>query len=124
MPIEKFLESPYSQNIATFLAADKYKVESIVLERETMRPHIINTDKATRLIFETHNGSFTQIEQEMKLIIFVWPDNELSQREEVIFEEIDKFRDACSRLFRSLMLNVMRIRFIPLKFKPKDRVVR
>ena len=48
------------------MASDKYNVQSIVLERDTMRPHIVNTDKATRLIFETHNGSFAQIEQELK----------------------------------------------------------
>lgn len=50
---------------------DKFNLQNIIVEAEQFKPHVINTHKATRLVFETYDGAFIQIEESLELTVFL-----------------------------------------------------
>ena len=76
-------------------------------------------DVATRLVFETFDGSFVQVAQEMELLVFLWPDKR--RKEDYFYKEIGKFRETCQKLFKGVIANLMKMRNSPLRFTPRDR---
>jgi hypothetical protein len=114
---EEYFETETLKDLVNFFAMDKYEISSVLVENDNCRPHIINKDKATRIVFETYDGSYIQIEQEMDLIMFLWDPK---KKEDYFYREVSKFRDSTKLLFKGIISNLMRLRNSPLRFVPRD----
>jgi hypothetical protein len=113
---EDFLLSENLKDLVNFYALDKYDVGSALMEKETGKPQIINKDRAARVVFETYDGSYIQVEQEMELVVFLW---DRKKREDYFYREAGKFRDSCTELFKGIISHLMRLRNSPLNFVPR-----
>lgn len=114
---DDYFETESLKDLVNFFAMDKYEISSILVENDNCRPHIINKDRATRIVFETYDGSYIQIEQEMDLIMFLWDPK---KKEDYFYREVSKFRDSTKLLFKGIISNLMRLRNSPLRFVPRD----
>lgn len=116
---EEFFNTESLRDVVSFYALDKYKVSTVIAEKANCKPHIVIRDVATRLVFETFDGSFVQVAQEMELLVFLWPDKR--RKEDYFYKEIGKFRETCQKLFKGVIANLMKMRNSPLRFTPRDR---
>lgn len=122
MEFDDFLDSEYSRDFCTFYATEKYDIASILIEKETLKPHIMNTSKSTRIVFDTFDGAFVQVEEQRELVVFLWEDTlSNKKREEYFYSEVSKFRKDIRRLFTRIMGGLLKMRTAPLKFKPGNR---
>jgi hypothetical protein len=117
---EEFLDSESLKDIVNFFALDKYDLSSVLVERGTCKPHIINKDRAARVVFESYDGAYIQIEQEMELLVFLW---DKKKREDYFYREVGKFREGAKMLFKGIISHLMRMRSNPLRFIPRDPAV-
>lgn len=111
-----FLLSESLKDLVNFYALDKYDVGSALVEKDTCKPQIINKDRAARVVFETYDGSYIQVEQEMELVVFLWDKR---KKEDYFYREAGKFRDSCGELFKGIISHLMRLRNSPLNFVPR-----
>ena len=114
---EDYFNTETLKDLVNFYALDKYEVSSILVEADNCRPHIINKDKATRIVFESYDGAYIQIEQEMDMVMLLWDSK---KREDYFYKEVSKFRESTKVLFKGIITNLMRMRNSPLRFIPKD----
>jgi hypothetical protein len=119
--LEKARESKEKEEYLSMRLTEKYSVTSTLTEKDTLRPHIINADSASKLIFETTKGTYASVQQELRLFLFMWPDLKELRREEFLLDQIAKFQDACNTMLKDLTIQIMAIPFVPLKYKPKTR---
>lgn len=116
---EEFLESENLKDVIGFQALDKFDLGSLIVEAQTGRPHLVKRDKATRIAFETYDGTYIQLEQEVDLHVFLW---DKKKREEYFYKEATSFMQSSQELFRTVMLKLMRMKGNPLKFSPKEPI--
>jgi hypothetical protein len=114
---EEYFETESLKDLINFFAIDKYEISSVLVESDNCRPHIINKDRATRIVFESYDGSYIQIEQEMDLIMLLWDPK---KKEDYFYKEVTKFRESAKVLFKGIISNLMRLRNSPLRFVPRD----
>jgi hypothetical protein len=114
---EDYFNTETLKDLVNFYALDKYEVSSILVEADNCRPHIINKDKTTRIVFESYDGAYIQIEQEMDMVMLLWDSK---KREDYFYKEVSKFRESTKVLFKGIITNLMRMRNSPLRFIPKD----
>jgi hypothetical protein len=58
MSFEELRRTNFVKDFVKFYSMDKFNLQNIIVEAEKFKPHIINTHKATRLVFETYDGAF------------------------------------------------------------------
>lgn len=114
---QEYFETETLKDLVNFYALDKYEVSSVLVESDNCKPHIINKDKATRIVFESYDGAYIQIEQEMDLVMLLWDSK---KREDYFYKEVSKFRESTKQLFKGIITNLMRLRNSPLRFVPRD----
>jgi hypothetical protein len=114
---DDYFETESLKDLINFYALDKYEISSVLVENGNCRPHIINKDRATRIVFESYDGSYIQIEQEMDLILLLW---DTKKKEDYFYREVSKFKDSTKALFKGIISNLMRLRNSPLRFVPRE----
>lgn len=114
---EDYFETESLKDLVNFYAIDKYELSSVLVENNNCRPHVINKDKATRIVFESYDGSYIQIEQEMDLVVLLWDSK---RKEDYFYKEVSKFRESTKALFKGIISNLMRLRNSPLRYVPRD----
>ena len=114
---DDFFENESMKDIVNFYALDKYDLSSVLVEKDSCRPHIINKDRACRVVFESYDGAYIQIEQEMDMLFFIW---DKKKKEEYFYREVGKFRDGAKLLFKGIISQLMKLRSNPLRYIPRE----
>jgi len=51
--------------------------------------------------------------------VFLWPERGDNQNEIHFYEELSKFKDMCDEALKSMVLDLSRVRALPITYKPK-----
>jgi len=51
--------------------------------------------------------------------VFLWPERGDNQNEIHFYEELSKFKDMCDEALKSMVLDLSRVRALPISYKPK-----
>ncbi|EAR99341.2 hypothetical protein TTHERM_00131090 (macronuclear) [Tetrahymena thermophila SB210] len=99
----------------------KHQITSGIIEEKNqfIRPHTITTDNCKIVVIDHKRDLFVDVGQELKLLVFLWPERGDNQNEIHFYEELSKFKDLCDDALKSMVLDLSRVRSLPLSYRPK-----
>jgi hypothetical protein len=105
-----------------FFQTSKYDVVTALLDPKSLRPFIINSENAKKIVFDVNRDMYINVEYESKSNIFLWKDLKDIDTDDFLINEMVKFQDACNEALEDMIKELSEIKRVPLAMryeKPK-----
>lgn len=99
----------------------KYDFTTGVVEDKStfMRPHSITTDSCKIIVIDHKRDLFVDVDQELKLLVFLWSDRNDNLNDLYFYQELSNFKEKCDDALKSMILDLSKVRSLPISYKPK-----
>lgn len=84
-----------------------------------VRPHTLIKNSFKAIVIDHARDLFVDVEQDINLLLFLWPERGDNSNEVHFYQELARFKDLCDDALKGLILDLSVVRALPLSYRPK-----
>lgn len=90
-----------------------------MIDDEQMKPQVITTDNCRKIVIDHNRDLYVDVDQELKLYVFIWNELNVELNESFFLTELSKFKDICDSALKKTIVDLSYISNLPLKYRTK-----